>query len=70
MNTYDITGGVSWFFNTLFGLLSTMFEFLDSIIFLGISLLDFIIVLNLLSVIVPLLFARLKANSTERGLNK
>lgn len=64
----DITNSIVWIFNTLFSLIGQIFNLLDSIKFSGISLLDFIIFLNIISVVIPLLFARLKSNpKAERG---
>lgn len=68
MQVRDISDPITWTINVLFQLIGQVFGLMDSIRFSGISLLDFLITLAILSVVIPLLFARLKATpKAERG---
>lgn len=62
--TRDIGGFMSWFLGQLVSLVGFCFDTLDSIGFLGVSLLDYSIAIFLLSVVLPIIFSLVRSRSS------
>lgn len=63
----DISRFMSWFLGQMVGLVGWTFDILDSITFNGISILDFLIGVLLLSVIIPILITLVKSRRTPNS---
>lgn len=61
----DITNFVNWFISAMVDLFTFIFNTLDSISFLGITLLDYITTIFILSVALPLVVTLLRAHTPE-----
>lgn len=61
----DITSGLSSVFNLIFSGLKWCFDTLDSITFMGISLLDYIIWVFVLGIVLPIVLTLLNAGHSE-----
>lgn len=61
----DITPFVNWFLSTMVNLFTFVFNTLDSISFMGITLLDFVLTIFILSIALPLVVTLLRAHSVE-----
>lgn len=64
----DITPFVNWFLSTMVNLFTFVFNTLDSISFMGITLLDFVLTVFILSVAVPLVITTMRASSYEKRI--
>lgn len=66
--TREIGDALGLIINQIIAIMFECLSMLDSIHFMGITLLDYIITLSILSVVIPLLIARLKSNpKAEKG---
>lgn len=64
----NISDPISWMISQLISLIVQCWSYLDSIVFANTSMLEFIICLNIIGVVIPLLFARSKTNpKVEKG---
>ena len=61
----DITPAINTFFNGFLSCLSTIYSTLDSIVFYGISLLDFFIWIFIISIVLPLILTVIRSRSVE-----
>lgn len=61
--TRDVGGFMGWFLSEMVKMVSFCFGLLDSITFLGVSLLDYFIALFLLSVVLPIIFSLVKSRA-------
>lgn len=61
----DISGFFNSFLNLVLSIFSFVFETLDSIAFLGVSLLDFTITIFILTVAIPLVITLLRSRSVR-----
>lgn len=62
MNSVDITEFLGLVISFIYDVIGYCWSVLDSIKFSGTSLLEYIITLTILSVIIPIIFARLKSS--------
>lgn len=54
---YDISRVFNWCVNVILGIFKFMFDLLDSIVFNGVSMLDWTITIMILSCLIPLLIS-------------
>lgn len=65
---YDITDFLTWFLFELIKLVASIYDFLNNITFMGISILDFTIGCLIISVLINILLTLVKADDI-RNLN-
>lgn len=65
MNKRDLSSGIESVIDMILDGMGAVFDFLDSITFYGISVLDFFITLFILSCVLPLILTLLRSRSTR-----